>query len=210
MHTDSVFAITTLEGFTMAKQANNLSSPRPGRRWAIAAAAAMVIAAGSWTGLSQAQAAGESKDPRAGGHYQMHGERGEMTPERSAKRIDRMIERLLSDGTPEQKAKVRTLANAAATDLMPLRKQRREAHQQGMTLLAQPSVDRAALEQVRATEMQLDDQTSKRMTSALADIAEVLTPAQRVRVAEQLAQRGKHHGGHHGGHRAGHDSADKK
>ncbi len=192
----------------MTKQANNLTSPRPGRRWAIAAAAAMVIAAGSWTGLSQA--AGESKDPLAGGHHQMHGERGGMTPEMSAKRIDRMIERLLSDGTPEQKTKVRTLANAAAKDLMPLRKQRREAHQQGMTLLAQPNIDRAALEQVRATEMQLDEQTSRRMTSALADIAEVLTPAQRVRVAEQLAKRGKHHGGHRGEHRDGHDMADKK
>lgn len=190
----------------MTKQASKLSAPRPGRRWAVATATAMVIAAGSWTGLAQAQATGESKDSRAGGHHQMHGQRGEMTPERSAKRIDRMIERLLSDATPEQKARVRTLANAAAKDLLPLRKQRRDAHQQGMTLLAQPSVDRAALEQVRATEMQLDDQTSKRMTSALADIAEVLTPAQRVRVAEQLAKRGKHHGGH----RAGHDSADKK
>jgi protein CpxP len=206
MHTDPVFALTTLEGFTMTKQASKLSTPRPGRRWAVATATAMVIAAGSWTGLAQAQATGESKDSRAGGHHQMHGQRGEMTPERSAKRIDRMIERLLSDATPEQKARVRTLANAAAKDLLPLRKQRRDAHQQGMTLLAQPSVDRAALEQVRATEMQLDDQTSKRMTSALADIAEVLTPAQRVRVAEQLAQRGKHHGGH----RAGHDSTDKK
>ena len=183
----------------MTKQANNTSSPRLGRRWTIAAATAMVIAAGCWTGLSQA--AGESKDPRAGGHHQMHGERGEMTPEMSAKRIDRMIERLLPDATPEQKTKVRTLANAAAKDLMPLRKQRRDAHQQGMTLLAQPSVDRAALEQVRATEMQLDEQTSKRMTSALADIAEVLTPAQRVRVAEQMAKRGKHHGGH-SAHRA--------
>ena len=182
----------------MTKQANTLSSPRLGRRWIIAAAATVVIAAGSWTGL--VQAAGESKDPRAGGYQQMRGERGNMSPEMSAKRIDQMIERLLSDGTPEQKAKVRTLANAAAKDLMPLRKQRRDAHRQGMTLLAQPSIDRAALEQVRATEMQLDEQTSKRMTSALADIAEVLTPAQRVRVAEQLAKRGKHHGGHRGHH----------
>jgi Spy/CpxP family protein refolding chaperone len=140
----------------------------------------------------------------------MHGERGAMTPERSAKRIDRMIERLLSDGTPEQKAKVRTLANAAAKDLMPLRQQRRDAHRQGMTLLAQPSIDRAALEQVRATEMQLVDQTSRRMTSALADVSEVLTPAQRVRIAAHFAQRGKHHGGHRTEHSTENNLADKK
>jgi protein CpxP len=192
----------------MTKQANTLSSPRLGRRWTVATAAAMVIAAGSWTGLSQA--AGESKDSRAGDYHQMHGERGAMTPERSAKRIDRMIERLLSDGTPEQKAKVRTLANAAAKDLMPLRQQRRDAHRQGMTLLAQPSIDRAALEQVRATEMQLDDQTSRRMTSALADVSEVLTPAQRVRIAAHFAQRGKHHGGHRTEHSTENNLADKK
>lgn len=188
----------------MNKQASKSASPRLGRRWAIAAAAAMVIAAGSWTGLSQA--AGEGKDTRAGYHQL----RGEMTPEMSAKRIDRMIERLLSDGTPEQKARVGAIAKAAANDLMPLRKQRREAHQQGMKLLAQPTIDRAALEKVRATEVQLNDQSSKRMTTALADISEVLTPAQRVRLAEHFAQRGKHRGEHRGGPRGDHNMADTK
>jgi protein CpxP len=200
MQTESVFAPTTLEGFTMNKQAIPTAVSRPGRRWTIAAAAAMVIAAGSWTGLSQA--AGDSKDAR-GGYHQL---RGDMSPEMSAKRIDKMIERLLPDGTPEQKAKVSTIAKAAASDLMPLRKQRREAHQQGMKLLAQPTIDRAALEQIRATEVQLNDQSSKRMTTALADISEVLTPAQRVRLAEHFAKRGEHHRGH----RAKHDTADKK
>ncbi|GAA4022124.1 Spy/CpxP family protein refolding chaperone [Actimicrobium antarcticum] len=157
-----------------------------GRRWTIAATiatTAMVIGAASWAGISQASE-GPGQDHGRSGHHRMH---GDMTPEMSAKRIDKMVERMLSDGTPEQKAKVSAIAKAAASDLMPLRKQGREAHQQGMKLLSQPTIDRAALEKVRSTEVQLDDQRSKRMTTALADISEVLTPAQRVRIAAHFA-----------------------
>lgn len=120
-----------------------------------------------------------------------------------AKRFDRMIHRLVPDATPEQKAKLQAIAKSAFEDLKPLREKSRAAHAESMKLLAQPNIDRAALERVRQTEQQLNDQRSRRITQAFADAAEVLTPAQRAAAAEKLAKHQGHRGfrGHHGGHR---------
>ncbi|HEX2603237.1 MAG TPA: Spy/CpxP family protein refolding chaperone [Oxalicibacterium sp.] len=119
-----------------------------------------------------------------------------------AKRFDRMINRLVPDATPEQKTKLQAIAKSAFEDLRPLREKSRAAHAESMKLLAQPTIDRAALERVRQTQQQLADQRSRRMTQAFADAAEVLTPAQRTVAAEKLAKREGHHGfhGHHGHH----------
>jgi Spy/CpxP family protein refolding chaperone len=116
-----------------------------------------------------------------------------------AKRFDRMIKRLVPDATPEQKTKLQAIAKSTFEDLRPLREKSRAAHAEGLKLLAQPTIDRAALERVRQTQQQLADQRSRRITQAFADAAEVLTPAQRAAAAEKLA---KHHGhrGHHGFH----------
>lgn len=165
---------------------------RAPRRWAIAATVATLIAAGSWAGISQAS----DGEAFGGGHH--HG-MGDMNPEMASKHIDKMIAHLLGDATPEQQAKVKALATAAFADLQPLQAKRRAAHQEGIQVLSEATVNRSALEQVRATEMQLADQSSRRITQALGDIADVLTPAQRVRLAEHLHQRMHQHGGH-GGH----------
>jgi Spy/CpxP family protein refolding chaperone len=131
-----------------------------------------------------------------------HGEHRKMDPAKAAERFDRMIKRLVPDATPEQKARLQAIAKSAFEDLRPLREKNRAAHAESMKLLAQPTIDRAALERVRQTQQQLADQRSRRITQAFADAAEVLTPAQRTVAAEKLA---KHHG-HRGfrGHR-GHD-----
>ncbi len=52
-----------------------------------------------------------------------------------------------------------------------------------------PSIDRVALEALRAEQMQRADAMSKRVLAAVADAAEVLTPAQRVRFAEHMKKR---------------------
>lgn len=155
---------------------------RSPRRWTIAAATATLIAAGSWAGISHAEDGGDW-----GGHH--HGMHGDATPEMNAKHVDRMVAHLLADATPEQKSKVTALANAAFADLQPLRAKRRAAHAEGIKILTEATVNRAALEQVRMNEMQLAEQTSKRMMQALADIADVLTPAQRVKLADHFSHR---------------------
>ncbi|NLD55828.1 MAG: periplasmic heavy metal sensor [Burkholderiaceae bacterium] len=131
-------------------------------------------------------------------HHHYHHRHGEMrgrgfSAERMGERIDRMAYRLVRsvDGTPEQEIKIREIARTAAKEVAELRKQGRELRKQGMDLLKAPSIDRAAIESLRGQQMALQDSISKRMSTAFADAAEVLTPEQRVKLAERAEQRGK-------------------
>ena len=128
-----------------------------------------------------------------GAQAQAHGwGRGErLDPEERARRLDWRIGRLVKDagGTPQQKDRLVAIATAALADLKPLREQTRATRRRGLELLAAPSVDRIGLEQLRVTQMQLADARSRRMLQAMADAADVLTPEQRVKVAERLKQR---------------------
>ncbi|MFC7289240.1 Spy/CpxP family protein refolding chaperone [Herminiimonas glaciei] len=165
------------------------------RRLMMVGATAAIVSAFSIIGVSHAQ---EGQAPQATQQKQ-GGPHGQMNPERAEKRFDHMLKRVVPDATPEQKTKLGAIAKSAFNDLRPLMEQNRAAHEQGLKLLAQPTIDRKALEQVRQTEQKLADQRSRRMTQAFADAAEVLTPAQRVKAVEQLS---KHRGGF--GHRFGH------
>jgi Spy/CpxP family protein refolding chaperone len=51
-----------------------------------------------------------------------------------------------------------------------------------------PVIDRAALERLRAEQMQRMDVISRRILAAVEDAAEVLTPEQRAKFAEHLRQ----------------------
>ena len=121
-------------------------------------------------------------------------------PAQMDQRIERMIERFAAkvDASAEQKEKLAAIAKSAAKDLAPLREQARSARKQAIEILAGASVDRAAIERLRAQQIQLADAGSKRLTQALADTAEVLTPEQRKQFAERL-QRGHRWGGKHQG-----------
>jgi len=162
-----------------------------GSRWMMAGIAAAVIGAFTFAGISYADGTAGVD----GGHHGMMGwHGGQMDPEKAAQRIDHMVDRMLSDGTAAQKTQVATIIKTAMADLKPLREQHRAARQQGIKILSQATIDRAALEQVRVSELQLADQVSKRMTQALADVADVLTPEQRARVAARLTKRFGHMG----------------
>jgi Spy/CpxP family protein refolding chaperone len=62
------------------------------------------------------------------------------------------------------------------------------AHGDIHRLLAAPTVDRAALEQLRAARIADIDQASKVMIQAMADAADVLSPAQRQKLGAVMAQ----------------------
>jgi Spy/CpxP family protein refolding chaperone len=123
-----------------------------------------------------------------------------MDPAKMDQHVEHMIKRLASkvDASAEQKEKLTVIAKSAAKDLSPLREKAQSARKQGIALLSAANVDRAAIERLRAEQIQLADAGSKRLTQALADVAEVLTPAQRTKLAESL-QHGRRWGGRHQG-----------
>jgi len=118
-------------------------------------------------------------------------------PERMDQRIERMAKHFAVelDATPEQSAKLAEIAKGAARDLRPIRETLRDARKRGMALLAAPNVDRAAIEQLRSEQIRAADAASKRLTLALADAADVLTPEQRKKAAERLERRHHWRGG---------------
>jgi len=101
------------------------------------------------------------------------------------------------DATAEQQDKLRAIVNAAVKDILPMHEQARAARQQAHDLLTRPTIDRASLERFRSEQMALWDAASKRITQALGDAAEVLTPEQRQKIGELLPSgRGYWHGWH--------------
>ncbi len=163
---------------------NEQSTTQPrARRWLTATVTAVVVGTLSIAGVSHAN------EGHGGWHRHGKGMHGNMTPEQAAKRVDHMIERMVPDATADQKSRLSTIMKSAFNDLRPLREQHRAARGEAMKLLSQQSIDRAALERVRVNQMQAADRVSKRMTQALADASEVLTPQQRVTVAERMQKR---------------------
>jgi protein CpxP len=92
------------------------------------------------------------------------------------------------DATDAQKAQITPLVQQAVSDLLPMHTQLQAAHTQAIEALTQNTVDRTALEAARVAHLQLADQASKRLTQLLADVDEVLTPAQRTALAAHLKQ----------------------
>jgi len=118
-----------------------------------------------------------------------HGLCGSMDPAQLEKKIDRITGWVVEDlgGTPEQQAKLSAIAKAAAKDLAPVHDELVAGRKQAVAILTAAQVDRAALEAHRARQMQLLTTVSERLTTAVADAADVLTPEQRVKAADKLA-----------------------
>ena len=132
-----------------------------------------------------------------GGHFGgWHGPRLE--------RIQAFAKRAL-DGvgaTSDQEAKIHDIVASTFGDLVPEPGTRGELRKQAIELLKAPTVDKAAVEKFRADRVAEFDAKSKRFATAVLDIAAVLTPEQRVKLAERAeAWRGKGPG--HGWRRPG-------
>lgn len=124
-------------------------------------------------------------------HAQGWGRRGALDPQERARRLDWRIGRLMKDvgGTPQQKDRLVAIISASMADSRPLREQARQARLRSLELLAAPVIDRAALEQQRALQIQAVDARSRRTLQAMAEAAEVLTPEQRATVVARLKLR---------------------
>jgi len=124
----------------------------------------------------------------SGFHHPRHADPMAMAPTAMDAHIDQVVAQLAGDATPEQQAKVAAIAKRAMADLRPLHEERRQTYARAHALLMAPVVDRAALEQLRAAQVQGFDAGSRRILEAVADAADILTPEQRLRFAGHLRQ----------------------
>lgn len=93
------------------------------------------------------------------------------------------------DATTEQKTKAADITKAAIKDLMPLRDAHSAVRDKLAAALTADKIDRAVIEQLRTEELALAETLSKRAAQALADVAEILTPAQRAKLVENWQSR---------------------
>ncbi len=107
---------------------------------------------------------------------------------------ERGLERMLDgiDATPEQADKIRAIVDAARDDLEPAIDGMRDTREKVAEMLGAATIDRAAAETLRAERVAAVDQASRRLTTAILDAAEVLTPEQRAEIVEHFKERGRH------------------
>jgi protein CpxP len=98
------------------------------------------------------------------------------------------------DASEAQRAEGKMVVERLVDQLIPLA-ERHQAHREAVAReLVKPQIDRAALEQLREEGMGLADEASQIVVDGVADLAEVLSPAQR---AELLGLLHRFHGGEH-------------
>ena len=149
------------------------------RRWFAVGLALLIGLAGFGIG----RATGHSSHWRASGF----GMNRTINVDTATRRADAGIGRMLSavDGTPEQKAKIGDIAKAAIRDLIPLRDRLTGARDKLAVALKADTLDRAAIELLRAEQLVLVETASKRVLQTLTDAAEVLSPAQRAKLVDR-------------------------
>lgn len=102
-------------------------------------------------------------------------------------RMDRVLSSI--DASKEQRDKIKPILERVADDLFTLRDKHLEGRKQIRDTLAAGTIDRAKLDQLRGEQMKLAESASKIVTTALADAADVLTPAQRAELAKRIEAR---------------------
>lgn len=107
----------------------------------------------------------------------------------------RALERALSSvrASDDQRIRIRDLLRAARNEIETLQDRLPSTRRAVTDLLSKPAVDRGALEALRAERQRISDEISKRITQALADVADVLTSEQRIALLERLTGRLSEH-----------------
>lgn len=118
--------------------------------------------------------------------------------EQANKFADKRMQHILKEvkASDEQKAKAREIVKASVTKGAPLANKLRDNHVQMRKLMSAATLDKTAIEALRTEQIKLADEASKLMTQTMQDVAEVLTPEQRAKLAEKMEQR--HGWMHHG------------
>ncbi|HYU41879.1 MAG TPA: Spy/CpxP family protein refolding chaperone [Vicinamibacteria bacterium] len=126
----------------------------------------------------------------AGFHHSWGGRWGghAMSPEAAKEHLQIASKWMLRDidASAEQQDRVNAIVAGAVDDLFRLRERHQQNRDAFHRQLGGATIDRAALEEIRKSEMGVADEASKRLVQALADVSDVLTPEQRQALAERI------------------------
>jgi protein CpxP len=161
------------------------TSPQPvkgGRHWLILPTIALAAAL---TGAAASNAVSDYNGSAMPVHF-MGGH--DFDPAQAEERADRMVRHLAIevDATNEQTDKLRAIMKATVKDLVPLHEKIKSARERARELLTAPTIDRAAIEQLRSEQMANLDAGSRRIAQGLADSADALSVEQRRKLEEKL------------------------
>ena len=148
------------------------------------------VLAGTVLGLGLTAAAGlawagqHGKGPlAAGGHCRFGARFARLHAEMMTDRAMRVAE-----ATPEQRAKVEAIVDKAFADHARYRTQHESLRGQALEILSADVIDRAQLDELRAKHLRIADQGSRQLVTVVTEIAEVLTPEQRQKLAAHAKQ----------------------
>lgn len=162
-------------------------SPRRPKRRFLAGLLTGTVAGALFTAAGAGLMAHAEDGPR--GLHRCHaGGHGKPDPAAMRERAEFAADWMLSrvNATDAQKQQVKGILVAAMDDLAKLHESHRANRDAVVEALTADAVDRARLETLRSAELALAEQASRRLTQALADAAEVLTPEQRRALAERM------------------------
>ena len=111
--------------------------------------------------------------------------------EQMSKFADKRLQHMLGEvkASDAQKTKASEIAKAAVAKGAPLAEKMRDNHQQLGKLMFAATLDKNAIETLRAEQMRLADEVSKLAMQTMQDISELLTPEQRAKLAEKMENR---------------------
>lgn len=105
----------------------------------------------------------------------------------SSKMIERIGDKV--NATDEQKKKLSEIATKLNQGQAERQAAMQSMRQKSFELLSAEPIDTAAVEQVRASQIAFMDEQSKRMSQAMLEAAQVLTPEQRAQLAKMMPSR---------------------
>ena len=163
------------------------SDPQPGtprrRRFVTG-----LVAGGLLGGLMATAVSAWSNNHGGPGHGGGRWCRTSMGPEAQRERAEFATDWMLNkvNATDAQRTQIKAIVAATLQDLAPVRDEHNQHREAFLAALTQPNVDRATLEDLRRAELQLAQNASERIVTALAEVADVLTPEQRTELVKMV------------------------